>query len=67
MLLACVTYLKARLGSKKGQGMVEYGLIIGIVAVILIAALTILREPLRTLFTNIGSVITNNANTTTTL
>jgi pilus assembly protein Flp/PilA len=61
MLLACVTYLRARLGSKKGQGMVEYGLIIGIVAVILIAALTVLKVPLQTLFGNIRDIITGTA------
>ena len=66
MLLACVTYLRARLGSKKGQGMVEYGLIIGIVAVILIAALTVLKGPLTTLFSNIATIITGNTPTTTT-
>lgn len=60
MLLACVTYLRTKLGSKKGQGMVEYGLIIGIVAVILIAALTVLKGPLTTLFSNISAIITGN-------
>lgn len=63
MLLACVNYLRARLGSKKGQGMVEYGLIIGIVAVILIAALTFLKDPLSNLFENIGAIITGNTPT----
>jgi Flp pilus assembly protein, pilin Flp len=53
-------YMRARFGSKKGQGMVEYGLIIGIVAVILIAALGFLRGPLTTLFTNIGNIISGN-------
>ncbi len=60
MMMVCFSYLKTRFASKKGQGMVEYGLIIGIIAVILIAALTVLRDPLETLFTNIASVITGN-------
>ena len=60
MLKAYVDYMRARFGSKKGQGMVEYGLIIGIVAVILIAALTVLRDPLTTLFGNISAIITGN-------
>lgn len=60
MIMACLNYLKARFACKKGQGMVEYGLIIGIIAVILIAALTVLREPLKTLFGNIADIITGN-------
>ncbi len=57
MLMGCMTYLKARFGSKKGQGMVEYGLIIGIVAVLIIAVFVFLDQPLRNLFTNIGDII----------
>lgn len=63
MLKAYVDYFRARFGSKKGQGMVEYGLIIGIVAVILIAALTVLKGPLTTLFSNIGNIISGNTPT----
>ena len=59
-MMACFTYLRTRLASKKGQGMVEYGLIIGIIAVILIAALTVLKVPLETLFGNIAQIITGN-------
>lgn len=59
MLAACFTYLKARFGSRKGQGMVEYGLIIGLVVVIIIAAFTFLNQPLRDLFNNIGQILTN--------
>jgi pilus assembly protein Flp/PilA len=53
-------YFKAKMSSKKGQGMVEYGLIIGIVAVILIAALAFLGDPLRNLFSNIGAIISGS-------
>jgi pilus assembly protein Flp/PilA len=59
-MMALLTYLKTRFASKKGQGMVEYGLIIGIIAVILVAALTVLKEPLGTLFGNIAAIITGN-------
>lgn len=63
MMMACLTYLKTRFASKKGQGMVEYGLIIGIIAVIVVAALVLLRGPILTLFTNIGTYLgTKNPN-----
>ena len=61
MIKMYLDYMKAKLGSKKGQGMVEYGLIIGIVAVILIAALTLLKDPLSDLFTNISNMIDGSA------
>lgn len=56
-MLALFNYLKVRMASKKGQGMVEYGLIIGIIAVIVVAALTVLRQPLIDFFTGIGAYI----------
>ena len=40
-----LTRLMARFTSRKGQGMVEYGLIIGIVAVIIVTAPVALRGP----------------------
>ncbi|HOJ79561.1 MAG TPA: Flp family type IVb pilin [Clostridiales bacterium] len=55
-----MTKLMVRFQSRKGQGMVEYGLIIGIIAVILVASLTVLRAPLTTLFGNIRDIITDN-------
>lgn len=62
MLKGIISYLKARLGSKKGQGLVEYGLIIGLIAVIIIAAVAFLGQPLKDLFANIGSLISGSAN-----
>lgn len=58
-----LTNLMVRFSNRKGQGMVEYGLIIGIIAVILITALTVLREPLENLFGNIAGIITDNTPT----
>jgi pilus assembly protein Flp/PilA len=55
--------LMVRFSNRKGQGMVEYGLIIGIIAVILIAALTVLRDPLEDLFGSIAGIITDNTPT----
>lgn len=42
---------------ENGQGMVEYGLIIALVAVVAISGLTLLGPKLKTLFTNIDTQI----------
>lgn len=60
MLKNYVNYVKAMLGSKKGQGMVEYGLIIGLVAIVLIAGLVAMRDPIMNIFNSIASSITAN-------
>lgn len=39
---------------EEGQGMVEYGLIIGLIAVVVIAALTVLGGKIKTMFENVG-------------
>jgi len=44
--------------NKKGQGMVEYGLIIGLVAVAVIALLTTMGGRLQTLFQSIVTALT---------
>lgn len=56
-MMAVLTYLRVKLANKKGQGLVEYGLIIGIIAVIVVAAFTILREPLQNIFTDISALL----------
>lgn len=40
---------------ESGQGMVEYGLIIGLIAVVVIAALLILGPKIRDMFTNVSN------------
>ena len=45
------------LGNKKGQGMVEYALIIGLVAVVLVVALGVLSGGIGDLFTSIGEAL----------
>jgi pilus assembly protein Flp/PilA len=46
-------YLKAYLGKKKGQGMVEYGLIISLIAVACIVALGLLGPKIAELFNGV--------------
>jgi pilus assembly protein Flp/PilA len=66
-MMAVLTYLRARFASKKGQGLVEYGLIIGIIAVIVVAAFTVLRAPLEGIFEGVKGILTDpDAATTTT-
>lgn len=43
--------------NEDGQGMVEYGLIIGLIAIIVVAALVLLGPKIADLFTNIGGAI----------
>ena len=52
-----LNYFKALFMSRKGQGMVEYGLIIALVAVVAIAGLLLLGPQLRDLFTSISDSI----------
>lgn len=46
-------------GEESGQSMVEYGLIIGLIAVVLITALKGVSGSLNTLFTNIQTALNN--------
>jgi pilus assembly protein Flp/PilA len=50
-------YLKALVNNKKGQGMVEYGLIISLIAVAVIAALAILGPKIADLFNNVANEV----------
>jgi pilus assembly protein Flp/PilA len=50
--------IKETLKDKKGQGMVEYALIIGLVAVLLIAGLTALKGGIAGTFTKITTELT---------
>ena len=47
------TMINAVLQNKKGQGMVEYGLILALVAVVSIAALTLMGPEIASNFTTI--------------
>jgi len=52
-----MSIIKKLLKDESGQAMSEYGLVLGIVAVAVIAALTGLREQITGLFTSITSEI----------
>ena len=58
MMKMYVDYLKALVGSKKGQGMVEYGLIISLIAVAVIVVLATMGGKLASLFTSVSGKIT---------
>lgn len=57
-----VNFLK----DENGQGMVEYGLIIGLIAIVVVAGLVILGPKIRDLFTNIADNMDAPTTTTTT-
>ncbi len=43
---------------EQGQGLVEYGLIIAVIAIAVIGAMTFLQAQLQTIFSNIGNNLT---------
>lgn len=59
-MMSILNYLRVKFASKKGQGLVEYGLILGVIAVIVVVALTVLREPLEGIFENVGNFLTDH-------
>ena len=56
-MLMYLEMLKVRYLNKKGQGMVEYGLILALVAVVVIGILTTMGTNLTTLFTTASDKI----------
>jgi pilus assembly protein Flp/PilA len=49
--------IKASLNNEEGQGMVEYALIIGLVAVLLIGGLGLLKDQIAAVFTSITTAL----------
>lgn len=58
MIKSYLTYFKAKMGSKKGQGMVEYGLILALVAVVVIGALTLVGDNIGNIFNSVAGKLT---------
>ena len=58
-VLAFLTVLSDRFENREERGAtaVEYGLLVGLIAVVLIAAITLLGTDLRALFTSVTSAI----------
>ena len=52
-LITCITPLK----NKKGQGLVEYALILVLIAIVVIIALTVLGQKTNNVFSTIGNAI----------
>jgi pilus assembly protein Flp/PilA len=54
MLQAAVAMLKNVLREEKGQGMVEYGLILALISVVVVGILTTMGTNLQALFTTVS-------------
>lgn len=52
-----ITYLLGMLKARKGQGMTEYALIIGLVALVVMAAVTLFQQELSALFDRIRAAL----------
>ncbi len=52
-----IVWVQAKLSDDRGQGMVEYGLIIALIAVVLIGALTLLGGGLGNVFKSITTQV----------
>jgi pilus assembly protein Flp/PilA len=55
MLNMCLIYLRNFIAGKKGQGMVEYGLIIGLIAVAVVVVLGTMGGQINTLFQRVST------------
>jgi pilus assembly protein Flp/PilA len=57
--------VQGRMRDEKGATAVEYGLMVGLIAVVIIAAVTLLGTELRSLFESISSSLSGAGGTTT--
>ena len=54
------TMMQAVLQNKKGQGMVEYGLILGLISLVAIATMTTMGGTISTMFTTLSGKLSGN-------
>ena len=57
MLSIMKNYLAAKINNEKGQGMVEYALLVGLIAIVVIAALVLLGPAIKDKFTAIQNAL----------
>jgi len=57
MLNNFTNYVVAKLNEEKGQGMVEYALLVGLIAIVVIAALVLLGPAIAQKFTDIQNAL----------
>ena len=57
MLNNLKTYVVAKMKDEKGQGMVEYALLVGLIAIVVIAALVVLGPAIAQKFTDIKNAL----------
>ncbi|HJV16042.1 MAG TPA: Flp family type IVb pilin [Bacillales bacterium] len=54
--------IKALFKEEEGQGMTEYGLVLGIIAVAVVGALALLREQIMDMFDTVVAAVTGRDN-----
>lgn len=54
--------MKALFTEEQGQGMTEYGLVLGIIAVAVVGVLATLREEILDMFDGVADAVTNREN-----
>lgn len=59
-------FFKKFIKEEKGQGMTEYGLILGLIALAVVGAMILFGDALETKFTEIKNSLLNSGTTTTT-
>ena len=59
MLLAHVQWLRARLESQRGASLVEYGMLVGLIAIVALAAVRLFGQGVSTQFSTITSSVSN--------
>jgi pilus assembly protein Flp/PilA len=59
MLIIMVNKLKGLVVEENGQGMTEYGLVLGLIAIAAVGALVLLRDEIVEMFDNVANMVQN--------